>query len=135
VLKHRDIIFVVSGVLFSIYYGLLYPFIDNLVLHELAGTWMNPPLVIAGLIIIFKALQIWEGEFSRSLDVIAVAFVCFMLVFIPHNYWHVVLGSQEWLGFTAPALGSFFHIFQAAAGVYFIYGFYLVWKLGGGDDV
>ncbi|MFB6159283.1 MAG: hypothetical protein ABEJ95_06540 [Candidatus Nanohalobium sp.] len=85
--------------------------------------------VAGGLVFIYKARDQLGGETARSLEVLGLGLLIYVLAYWPSYKWSVA-GSPAWLGLSTEfwsilfALGNFVGLGIVA------YGFYTFWEMG-----
>ncbi len=96
-------------------------------------TWvprLSVVVILLGVLFIYLARDLLGGQVSRNLEVVASGFLIYGLVYWPHKIaWHGS-GEPSWLGVSAGAWQTFFHLLTVSTLVIVAYGFYLFWQMG-----
>jgi hypothetical protein len=90
-------------------------------------------VILAGVAFVYLSRDLLGGEVVRRLEVIAVGFLIYAVIWWPHKiWWHGSgMGGEMpgWLFFSPGAWQTFFHLLTASAIATTGYGFYLFWKM------
>lgn len=91
-------------------------------------------VILAGVGFVYLSRDLLGGDISRNLEVIATGFLIYALIWWPHKIWWHGTGfggeMPAWIGISAGAWQTFFHLLTATTVAIAGYGFYLFWKMG-----
>lgn len=90
-------------------------------------------VILAGVSFVYLSRDLLGGEIVRRLEVIAVGFLIYAVIWWPHKIWWHGSGyggeMPGWLGLSPGAWQTFFHLTTASAIGITGYGFYLFWQM------
>lgn len=86
-------------------------------------------VILMGVVFIYLSRDRLGGSVSRNLSVVAAGFLIYGFIYWPHKVsWHGT-GEPAWLGISAGAWQTTFHLLTVSTLVIVAYGFYLFWQM------
>lgn len=85
--------------------------------------------VAVGLVFVYKARDELGGETARSIELLGIGLLVFVLAYWPSYTWSTV-GNPEWLGMTTGFWSMLFGLANFVGLALVTYAFYTFWEMG-----